>query len=116
MINKYSITGHKYSHFTQDELYFYLQKSGFKNIKILHVYDPFITTDINKQKAFEKLMYYIFNMYGLEKLINGKDKKDLPERVYCLVQKYIHYEFEGIKEVEPNWKRSTSLFYCYTLG
>lgn len=110
VVDKYSLTGHKYPHFTQDELYFYLQKSSFKNIKISHVYDPFITTDINKQQAFEKLMYYIFNMYGLEKLIDGKDKKDLPERIYRLVQKYIHYELEGIKEVEPNWKRLISFY------
>lgn len=110
VVDKYSITGHKYSHFTKEELYFYLQKNGFKNIKISHVYDPFITIDINKQKTFEKLMYYIFNMYGLEKLINDKDKKDLPERVYRLVQKYIHYKFDGIKEVKPNWKGSISFY------
>jgi len=90
VVDKYSNTGHKYSHFTPEELHSYLQKSGFKNIRILYVYDPFIITDINKQIAFKKLMYYIFNMYGLEKLKNGQNNEAIPEKVYDLIQKYIH--------------------------
>jgi len=107
VVDKYSITRHKYSHFTHDELYLYLQKSGFKNIKILNVYDPFIVTDENKQRVFEKLMYYIFNMYGLGKL---NKNNDLPGNIYCLIKKYINYEFDKIKEVKPNWKKCISFY------
>lgn len=110
VVDKYSITGHKCSHFTPNELQLYLQKSGFKNIRILHIYDPFIVTDANKQRAFKKLMNYIFYMYGLEKLTNGGNKERALEGLHHLIKKYIHYNFNSIKEAKPHWKRSISYY------
>ena len=74
------------------------------------MYDPFIIKDSNRQIAFQKLMDYVFNMYGLAKLQQNSDDKDLPEKVYRLIEKYIHYELNNIKEAMPHWKSSISFY------
>lgn len=110
VVNKYSITGHKYHHFTMDKLRYYLKKGGFKNIKITHMYDPFIISDAKKHRAYSKLMDYVLNMYGLEKLEKGRNIKKTREKVYSLIKKYVQYNLDNIKEAKPHWKKSFSLF------
>lgn len=110
VVDKYSTSGHKCSHFTSKELKFYLQQSGFKNIKTFRIYDPFIISDNRKQRAYERLMDYVLNMYGLEKLKNGQDIKKTWEKVHNLIQTHIHYEYSNIKEAKLDWKTSLSIF------
>lgn len=108
VVNKYSTTGHKYKHFTIDKLQYYLKKGGFKNIKITHMYDPFIMRDAKKNRAYSKLMNYVLNMYGLEQLKKGSNSRDTQEKVYNLIKKYIIYNFDDVKEAKPHWKKALS--------
>lgn len=110
VVDKYSITGHKCCHFTSNDFQLYLQQSGFKNIRIFSMYDPFITKSSNREVAFGKLMDYIFNMYGLAKLQQNTDDKDVSQKVYHLIEKYIHYELFNIKEAKPYWKSFVSFY------
>lgn len=110
VVNKYSITGHKYCHFAFNDFRLYLQRSGFKNIRIFSMYDPFVTKGSSKEVAFQKLMDYIFNMYGLAKLQQNTDAKDVSQKIYRLIEKYIHYELNNIKEARPYWKSSISFY------
>ena len=110
VVDKYSITGHAYHHFTIDKLRYYLKKGGFKNIKITHMYDPFIIRDARKHKAYSKLMDYVLDMYGLEKLKKGGNIRNTRAKVCNLIKKYMLYNLEDIKEAKPYWKRSLSLF------
>lgn len=110
VVDKYSITWHKCCHFASNDFQSYLQQSSFENIRIFSMYDPFITKGSSKEIAFQKLMDYTFNMYGLAKLQQNTDDKDIPQKVYRLIEKYIHYELFNIKEAMPNWKSSISFY------
>lgn len=110
VVDKYSITGHKCSHFTANELYTYLRKSSFKNVKISHIYDPFTVSDTNEHYAYEKLMNYVLDMYGLDKLKNSQNIKEAQDKVYHLIKKYIRYDYSNLKETKSYWKSSVSFF------
>lgn len=110
VVGKYSTTGHKCSHFTANEPYSYFRRCGFKNIKILHIYDPFIVSDTSEHRAYEKLMNYVLDMYGLDKLKNGQNIKEAQRKVYHLIKKYIRYDHSNLEEAKPYWKNSVSFF------
>lgn len=110
VVDKYSLTGHRCSHFTPDELRLYLAKSGFKNIKIFHLYDPFIISDTEEQHAWERLMDYVLNMYGLEKLIHDHDLKTAQKTVYHLIKRHIFYSPSQIRKVKNCGKESLSFY------
>lgn len=111
VVDKYSLTGHKYPHLTKKQIQTYLEKSGFRDIQIIHMYDPFITSDTSEEGAYMKLMSYVINMYGLEKLKNnGKITKLSHKRVHGLIKKNIIYDYSSIDAAQENWKVSVSFY------
>lgn len=111
VVDKYSLTGHKYKHLTTQEIIKYLKKNGFRNIKIIHMYDPFIASDATREGAYSKLMAYVINMYGLERLKEkGKITQKSHKKVHELIKEHINYDYSSIKGVQPNWKKAISFY------
>ena len=112
VVDKYSTTGHKYSHFSKAKLRIYLKNSGFKNIKIFQMYDPFVISDSNKQNSYNRLMDYVLNMYGLEKLKVNRSLLEVRERISHLIRKYIHYDSFPPDFIKENtyWRKTLSFY------
>lgn len=67
VVDPYSNTGHKYQHFTSDEIQEYLIKSGFESCEVMEIHDPYVATGNTIEEAKLSLGEYLVNMYGLSR-------------------------------------------------
>jgi len=67
IVDRYSLTGHKYAHFTRDEIREYLIKAGFGSVEVLEIDDPYMATGKDPKEAELRVGEYLVDMYGLRK-------------------------------------------------
>ena len=92
VVDRYSITGHQFPHFTAEEIREYLSSAGFADIDIQYMYDPFVVYADSADEAKRKLAAYLLNMYGLTKLVNERGYEESLTLVYDLTCEYFKYD------------------------
>jgi SAM-dependent methyltransferase len=93
VVNKYSVTGHAYPHFTFEGIRNYLSEGGFEAIHVEYLYDPFIAVDETCEGAKRRMAQYLIYMYGLMKLVEERGNEEALEIVYTLSLKYFNYDY-----------------------
>jgi SAM-dependent methyltransferase len=68
VVDRYSLTGHQFEHFTREEISGYLAKAGFEAFEVVDVADPYVARAASPRRAALDLGRYLLNMYGLEKV------------------------------------------------
>lgn len=76
VLDSYTLTGHKFEHFTQTGMYDLLTSVGFKNVEVHQVYDPCIVYESTFEEARICLLDYLISLFALEKLLPQDGKKD----------------------------------------
>lgn len=72
----YSTTGHKFLHFTRDEIDGYLEKSGFEHREVLEIDDPYTVVGATPEEAELAIGRYLLHMYGLVKVFDGRAEQE----------------------------------------
>ncbi len=105
VVDSYSPTGHKYTHFTPDSLTEDLREAGFDSVQIRVIYDPITVKGGNASQAKSLLMQYVINAYGLRPSESGNfNTHELHQWVQGLVGSYLHYpesELTSVGTVPP---------------
>ncbi|WP_165964548.1 class I SAM-dependent methyltransferase [Actinomadura sp. KC216] len=65
VVDRYSPTGHRYAHFTHDEIRDYLVTAGFESVEVNEIDDPYLATGGTPDEAELRLGEYLVDMYGL---------------------------------------------------
>jgi SAM-dependent methyltransferase len=65
VVDAYSRTGHRYAHFTTDEMYRLLVRAGFTDVVVRRLYDPFVLTGSSRSAVRRALGAHLRQMYGL---------------------------------------------------
>lgn len=96
VVDRYSQTGHRFAHFTRDEIRQYLQEAGFDAVKVDQVYDPFILSASTAKGAQTLLKKHFLEMYGLVRLTNCNGHARALEMVFELAHKYFRYDYRSL--------------------
>jgi SAM-dependent methyltransferase len=70
VVDAYSVTGHDYQHYDQDQAVSYLRSAGFTDVQAVAVDDAFTVTGATRDEAELALGRYLVEMYGLVKLVD----------------------------------------------
>lgn len=76
VLDRYTVTGHKFQYFTRAEFNQLLTENCFDEVEIMDVYDPFILHADDPQRALRALLDYIATLFALEKLFPDNGKPD----------------------------------------
>jgi ubiquinone/menaquinone biosynthesis C-methylase UbiE len=105
VVDSYSPTGHKYTHFTPEGLTEDLKEAGFDSVQVGVIYDPITVKSGDAVQAKSMLMQYVINAYGLTPHEHRNFTTDeLHQWVQGLVTSYLHYtepELISIGTVPP---------------
>jgi SAM-dependent methyltransferase len=96
VVDRYTVTGHRYKHFTAPEMHEYLSAAGFIDVDLCHMYDPFILSARTEPEARDRLSDYLLNMYGLVNLPNGSGLEAARSKVFHLASACFVYEYEAL--------------------
>jgi ubiquinone/menaquinone biosynthesis C-methylase UbiE len=83
VVDRYSETGHRYDHFTREEMLGYLASAGFESYEVLDLADPYVATAATPADAELGLGRYLLDMYGLveiDRLYDGQAERWAIER------------------------------------
>ncbi|MGQ3550042.1 class I SAM-dependent methyltransferase [Streptomyces rochei] len=72
----YSATGHKFLHFTRDEIDGYLEKAGYDHREVVEIDDPYTAVGASPEEAELEIGRYLLNMYGLVKVFEGRTEAE----------------------------------------
>jgi len=91
ILDQYTYTGHKFTHFTKDGLTKNLKEIGFANVKVADLYDPFTIEGATPAKTKENMLDHLVSLFGMRKI----DKEKLePSRYYEMVEDLTNYCFD----------------------
>jgi len=111
VVDRYSLSGHKYTHFTRQEFLDHLRAAGFRDISVFRLYDPFIAEGEDRQSVRNRLLDYVLNMYGLVKVGSGvRDTAELRDRLECLIEQHFQYDPCRVEGWQPHWKTSLTFY------
>jgi ubiquinone/menaquinone biosynthesis C-methylase UbiE len=96
VVDPYSLTGHRFPHFTRDEIEACLLDSGFRDITVRYMYDPFVLSADSMQEAKRLLAEYVLDMYGLMKLIDRHGYDGALREIYDLLSTYFRYDYKSM--------------------
>ena len=96
VVDRYSQTGHRFAHFTRDEIRQYLQEAGFDDVKVNQIYDPFILSDSTAKSAQTLLKQHLLEMYGLVQLTDCNGHARALEMVFELAHQYFRYDYRSM--------------------
>lgn len=65
IVNRHTVAGHDYRHFTRTELRGLLKGAGFADIEVMEMYDPIRLRGASESRATDALLRYLISMYGL---------------------------------------------------
>lgn len=96
VVDRYSLTGHDFPHFTAEEIRNCLLGAGFGQVTVQYMYDPFILSGASPQQLKLALGEHLLNMYGLVKLSHGQSDQDAWNAVYTLAFNYFRYNYQNM--------------------
>jgi SAM-dependent methyltransferase len=92
VVDTYSPTGHKYTHFTTDDLVLGLEAVGFESVETTTVYDPITVHSGDPDQARTQLLQYVINAYRLVPTGGaGLGPDERREWAHTLVAQYLTY-------------------------
>ena len=94
VVDKYSLTGHRFPHFTQQEISGLLTDAAFININVRYMYDPFNVTAESEQEAKDEMCKYLIDMYGLSKLVDRYGHEGALKAAYSLACRHFRYDYQ----------------------
>jgi ubiquinone/menaquinone biosynthesis C-methylase UbiE len=107
VVDTYTHAGHRYDHFTEEEMRARLADAGFAHVEVRRVYDPFIVSAESAEQARRRLTQYVFQMYGLAKLgVEGVLSGEGEERLWEIICDYLRWDFSGVTEREAHWQEA----------
>lgn len=65
VVDRYSATGHRFAHFTREELTACLDKAGFEDVRVVELADPYRVVADSPRAAELGMGRYLLDMYGL---------------------------------------------------
>ncbi|MDQ2881478.1 MAG: methyltransferase domain-containing protein [Actinomycetota bacterium] len=86
VVDRYSAAGHRYEHFTPSEIERYFVEAGLTDMRLIHMYDPFIVTGDTPETALDRLLEYLVDMYGLRLLVKDARDRVAHEQLLALVR------------------------------
>ena len=111
VVHHYSRAGHQYKHFTGSELEGYLRMTGFRNITIERMYDPFVVHAQTGVQARSELSDYVFDMYGLTGLrSSGISRQELREKVWKCTESQFRYGDAHAPTRPGPWRMGPSVY------
>lgn len=96
VVDAYSVTGHRCTHFTAAEMHQYLSSAGFVDIEVAPMYDPFILSARTEPEARDTLSDYLLNMYALVNLRARRSIDAARKTVFDLASSYFTYDYEAL--------------------
>jgi ubiquinone/menaquinone biosynthesis C-methylase UbiE len=75
VVDPCSQTGHRFRHFTREEIRGYLAGAGFDSVDVVEIDDPYVASGRTEAEAELSLGRYLLDMYGLVRV-----ESDRPER------------------------------------
>lgn len=96
VVDSYSQTGHRFAHFTGDEVRQHLQGAGFDDVNVSQIYDPFILADKTEEGAQTLLRNHLLEMYGLVKLVEYHGHASALKMVDDLAHQYFRYDYPSM--------------------
>ncbi len=73
VLDRYTLTGHKFEYFTRQQFHDLLTGTSFDDVRVFDVYDPLILTADDPKEARIRLLDYVFTLFALEKLLPAGD-------------------------------------------
>jgi SAM-dependent methyltransferase len=96
VVDRYSETGHRFQHFTAEEMHELLAAANFVDIKVQYVYDPFIIYGRTESEASRKLAAYLLRMYGLTRLLRRYGRQGAYGQIKRLAGDYFVYDYPSM--------------------
>jgi len=98
LLDRYTSTGHKFAHFTRQEMNDLLINAGFTKVRVLDVYDPFVVMDRTAEMAQQQLLKHVCSLFSLQKLPVDIDQCDAAgwRRIEEIVRPYGTFAPESI--------------------
>jgi len=96
VVHRYSQTGHRFAHFTREEIRQYLQVAGFDEVKVDQIYDPFILSDTTAKGAQTQLKKHFLDMYGLVQLTECNGPTRALEMVWEMAHQYFRFDYPSL--------------------
>jgi ubiquinone/menaquinone biosynthesis C-methylase UbiE len=93
VVDRYSQTGHRFPHFTRDEVRGYLMEADFEDVNVKYLYDPFIVAAHSEEEAGRQLADCLLNMYGLIKLLDECSYDEALAVVKDLTARYFRNDY-----------------------
>ncbi len=119
ILDKYTYTGHKYVHFTKQELNTTLSEIGYSKINVANIYDPFIIEGSTQEDARKNMLNHLVNLFGMRKLKKEEftEQEDFYKRVEGLVDQCFDFtkEDQG-KEIEDILAVKKTTIYSKDIG
>lgn len=94
VVDRYSLTGHDFPHFTSEEIRQSLLEVGFTGVYVENLYDPYTLYGDSPEQVQNKLGEYLYNMYGLVKLLNVYSNLQAAKLAYTLACNCFRYDYE----------------------
>jgi SAM-dependent methyltransferase len=69
VLDKYTLTGHKFEYFSRHQFHDLLVGNLFTDVEIMDVYDPFVVYAKDARDAKRRLLEYVFTLFALERLL-----------------------------------------------
>lgn len=96
VVGKYSYAGHDYCHFTREEMWWLLREAELCDIEVVDILDPFVLSGDSEDSAWNRLVSYVTNMYGLQGEICE------PTRMRAVLEEYFSFEDHALFENESH--------------
>jgi ubiquinone/menaquinone biosynthesis C-methylase UbiE len=119
IVDAYSPTGHRYTHFTSDEFEKDLSAAGFTAVEVRTVYDPITVHAETAADARARMLRYVRNSYGLTHPGGATAESDVLTWVEGLVTGCLVYrpvDFAGLPSVPGPVRSGGSLTLYETSG
>ena len=110
VVDRFSRTGHAFQHFTITEMREYLLSSGFTDVYVEYLYDPFILTADSEARARRALAGYLIDMYGLEFPLQDSNYERALHQAYKLADEYFRYDYNALG-LDPDFGASRIRLY-----
>lgn len=115
VVDPYSVTGHRYAHFTGPQIAHYLQVAGFADVDVQALYDPFLLSGESQDQLQMILGEYLFHMYGLTRLLDRHDRRAAYQAIYDLADQCFQYDYAALRLHDSFGKSQISFFQQHAL-
>jgi SAM-dependent methyltransferase len=103
VVDPYSAAGHRYAHFSSEELRSYFDSDHFEDARVIEIYDPLVVRAATEEEAHDRLADHLAAMYGLVDIYGDRVTSSARERVWELAESIFVYEERAVEGgiVEP---------------